>query len=91
MSWRKKQMENEEIIPQQKAEVTPPPHITPPQPPPKRVFLLKLVGDEESEDNIVIQGLNILDALEKFVQKYKGECTEWVGLALSVEEVETII
>jgi len=87
MFEKKKHENQEEVMRHQEQTIPKPPQ--PPIQPPVRTFLLKL-ADAESEENIVVKGINILDALHKFVVKYKGECDEWIGLALSIEEVETI-
>lgn len=68
------------------------PEQLPPQVPniqPDRYFLM-VVNDGESQETVVIKSANILFALSKFAKEYNDVCGEWLGLNISIEEVESI-
>ena len=54
-----------------------------------RNYLL-FVNDGESQETIVIEAKTILSALSKFAKEYAHVCSEWVGLNISIEEVEKL-
>jgi len=53
-------------------------------------YYLMVVNDGESQESLVIKGKNILVALTKFAREYQNVCDDWLGLNISIEEVEAI-
>jgi len=60
-----------------------------PEMPQKRYYLM-VVNDGENQETLVIKGDNILIALSKFSKQYSDVCGEWIGLNISIEEVDAI-
>ncbi|GAG40237.1 unnamed protein product, partial [marine sediment metagenome] len=57
---------------------------------PQDRYYLMVVNDGESQETIVVKSNNILLALTKFAKEYDDVCAEWLGLNISIEEIETI-
>lgn len=53
-------------------------------------YYLMVVNDGESQETLVIKGKNILLAMIKFAREYNDVCSEWLGLNISIEEVEAL-
>jgi len=85
---KKEEEEMEEEVESDVVKEETPPQVQ--QKVPQTRHYLMVVNDGESQETLVIKADNILIALSKFAREYNTVCDEWLGLNISIEEVETI-